>query len=100
MSSKRCFFLFLSGMNLARKGVNKVRELVERINKDGQVLGEGVLKVDSFVTHQVDPVLMEQMGQRFAEVFKRTKGITKVVTIRSFWYRPSLYLRLKSSVYP
>ena len=41
-----------------------MKELVERIKKDGRVLGEGVLKVDSFVTHQVDPVLMEQMGLR------------------------------------
>ncbi|OJG60091.1 xanthine phosphoribosyltransferase [Enterococcus mundtii] len=80
----------LSGMNLARKGVNKVRELVERINKDGQVLGEGVLKVDSFVTHQVDPVLMEQMGQRFAEVFKE-QGITKVVTIEASGIAPALF---------
>ncbi|TVS99247.1 xanthine phosphoribosyltransferase [Enterococcus durans] len=59
-----------------------MKELVERIQKDGHVLGEGVLKVDSFVTHQVDPVLMEQMGQRFAEVFKE-QGITKVVTIEA-----------------
>lgn len=59
-----------------------MKELVERIQKDGRILGEGVLKVDSFVTHQVDPVLMEQMGKRFAEVFKE-QGITKVVTIEA-----------------
>ena len=47
-----------------------MKELVDRIQKDGRILGEGVLKVDSFVTHQVNPVLMEQMGKRFAEVFK------------------------------
>ena len=38
-----------------------MKELVERIKNDGRVLGEGVLKVDSFITHQVDPELMEAM---------------------------------------
>ena len=42
-----------------------MKELVERIKNDGRVLGEGVLKVDSFITHQVDPELMEAMGNRF-----------------------------------
>ena len=67
-----------------------MKELVERIQKDGRILGEGVLKVDSFVTHQVDPVLMEQMGQRFAEVFKE-QGITKVVTIEASGIAPALF---------
>jgi len=59
-----------------------VKELVERIKNDGRVLGEGVLKVDSFITHQVDPELMEAMGNRFAEVFAEA-GITKVITIEA-----------------
>ncbi|MEY8444820.1 xanthine phosphoribosyltransferase [Enterococcus ratti] len=67
-----------------------MKELVERIQKDGRVLGEGVLKVDSFVTHQVDPVLMEKMGQCFAEVFK-DQGITKVVTIEASGIAPALF---------
>lgn len=68
-----------------------MKELVERIQKDGRILGEGVLKVDSFVTHQVDPVLMEQMGKRFAEVFKE-QGITKVVTIEASGIAPALFV--------
>lgn len=67
-----------------------MKELVERIQKDGRILGEGVLKVDSFVTHQVDPVLMEQMGKRFAEVFKE-QGITKVVTIEASGIASALF---------
>ena len=59
-----------------------MKELVERIKNDGRVLGEGVLKVDSFITHQVDPELMEAMGNRFAEVFAEA-GITKVITIEA-----------------
>ncbi|WP_122647010.1 xanthine phosphoribosyltransferase [Enterococcus mediterraneensis] len=67
-----------------------MRELIERIEKDGRVLGEGVLKVDSFVTHQVDPELMEKIGERFAEVFKDA-NITKVVTIEASGIAPALY---------
>ncbi|MBP1048346.1 xanthine phosphoribosyltransferase [Enterococcus sp. BWM-S5] len=67
-----------------------MKELVERIKKDGQVLGDGVLKVDSFVTHQVDAELMEKIGKRFAEVFA-DQGITKVVTIEASGIAPALY---------
>ncbi len=67
-----------------------MEELVSRIQKDGNVLGEGVLKVDSFVTHQVDPELMEKIGARFAEVFAES-GITKVVTIEASGIAPALY---------
>jgi xanthine phosphoribosyltransferase len=67
-----------------------MEELVKRIKEDGRVLGEGVLKVDSFVTHQVDPQLMQAIGQRFAEVFA-DQGITKVVTIEASGIAPALY---------
>ena len=40
--------------------------LEERILKDGIVLGDNVLKVDNFLNHQIDPVLMQQMGDEFA----------------------------------
>lgn len=56
------------------KGANKVKELVERIQKDGRILGEGVLKVDSFVTHQVDPVLMEQMENGLQKYLKNKES--------------------------
>lgn len=67
-----------------------MEELEKRIKEDGHVLGEGVLKVDSFVTHQVDPELMEAIGVRFAEVFKQA-GITKVVTIEASGIAPALF---------
>ena len=41
--------------------------LEERILKDGHVLGENILKVDSFLTHQVDLRLMHEIGEVFAE---------------------------------
>ena len=54
--------------------------LEERILKDGNVLGKDILKVDSFLTHQVDYSLMREIGRTFAQHFKHA-GITKVVTI-------------------
>jgi len=59
-----------------------VKELEEKILKEGHALSENILKVDSFINHQVDPVLMQQIGDAFAGHFGN-KGITKVVTIES-----------------
>ena len=44
-----------------------MRELKERILKDGRALSETVLKVDSFLNHQVDAKLMYNMGTYFKE---------------------------------
>lgn len=64
--------------------------LEERILKDGYVLGENILKVDSFLTHQVDLNLMKEIGKVFADKFA-TAGITKVVTIEASGIAPALY---------
>lgn len=56
-----------------------MRELQERILKEGKNLGNGILKVDSFINHQVDPLLMDVCGREFARRFKRV-GATKVLT--------------------
>lgn len=61
-----------------------------RILKDGYVLGENILKVDSFLTHQVDLHLMKEIGEVFAAKFKNA-GITKVVTIEASGIAPALY---------
>ena len=42
--------------------------LEERILKDGHVLGENILKVDSFLTHQVDIRLLGVFGEVFAVI--------------------------------
>ncbi|MCI1902782.1 xanthine phosphoribosyltransferase [Enterococcus hirae] len=67
-----------------------MQELMDRIKKDGHVIGNEVLKVDSFLTHQVDPVLMKKVGQRFAEVFKE-ENVTKVITIETSGITPAVY---------
>ena len=56
-----------------------MRELEERIQRDGQVLPGGILKVDSFVNHQVDAALMDRCGQELAARF-RAATATKVLT--------------------
>ncbi|HFZ9769214.1 TPA: xanthine phosphoribosyltransferase [Streptococcus agalactiae] len=64
--------------------------LEERILKDGDVLGENILKVDSFLTHQVDFKLMQEIGKVFADKYKEA-GITKVVTIEASGIAPAVY---------
>ncbi len=47
-----------------------MRLLKERIISQGKYLGNGILKVDSFINHQVDPVLMDACGREFASFLK------------------------------
>lgn len=56
--------------------------LEERILKDGIVKEGNVLKVDSFLNHQMDINLLDEMGKEFYERFKH-KPITKVLTIEA-----------------
>jgi len=66
-----------------------VKELEERILRDGKDLGGGILKVDSFVNHQVDPLLMDACGKEFARRFARL-GATKVLTAEISGIAPAL----------
>ena len=63
--------------------------LEERILADGKAVDENILKVDSFINHKVDPILMQQIGEEFAAHFK-DQGITKIVTIESSGIAPAL----------
>ena len=56
--------------------------LEERILKDGVVKSGNVLKVDSFLNHQMDIALMEQIGKEFKRRFAQ-KPVTKVLTIEA-----------------
>ncbi|AUI71736.1 xanthine phosphoribosyltransferase [Companilactobacillus alimentarius] len=74
-----------------------MKELEERIKKDGRVLGKDVLKVDSFLNHQIDPMLMERMGEKFYEHFKDA-GINKILTVESSGIAPAVMTGLKFQV--
>ncbi len=56
-----------------------MQALKDRILSEGKNLGNGILKVDGFVNHQVDAVLMDVCGQELARRF-RGVGATKVLT--------------------
>lgn len=56
--------------------------LEERIQRDGIVKAGNVLKVDSFLNHQMDIALMEQIGREFKRRFA-SKKVTKVLTIEA-----------------
>lgn len=73
-------------------------ELLRRkIEKEGIVLSDGVLKVDSFLNHQIDPELMKEIGLEFARRFKN-EGITKIVTIESSGIPPAVMAALELGV--
>ena len=71
--------------------------LKNRILTDGRALNEQVLLVDSFLNHQVDPELMEQVGEEFAARFADAK-VDRVVTIESSGIAPALMTALKLHV--
>ncbi len=71
--------------------------LQEKIIKEGQVLSEDILKVDNFLNHQIDPVLMREIGLEFAKRF-RQESISKVLTIESSGIAPALMTSLELGV--
>lgn len=66
-----------------------MQALKERILREGKNLGNGILKVDGFINHQVDPALMDGCGQEFARRF-RDVGATKVLTAEISGIAPAL----------
>lgn len=56
--------------------------LEERIHKDGTVKAGNVLKVDSFLNHQMDIELFNEMGKEWARLFADRK-ITKILTVEA-----------------
>lgn len=70
-----------------------MRELEEKILAEGRAVNEDILKVDSFINHQIEPELMRRMGEAFADHFA-DRGITKVVTIESSGIAPALMTAL------
>lgn len=63
--------------------------LHERIQKDAVYLGDGIVKVDSFLNHQIDPMLMDAIGDEIAMQF-REAGATKIVTAEVSGIPPAL----------
>lgn len=65
-------------------------ELLEKkILEDGVYLGNGILKVDGFINHQVDPMMMDACGAEFARLFKDC-GATRILTAEISGIAPAL----------
>lgn len=56
--------------------------LEERIRRDGKVFPGNILKVDSFLNHQIDVKLLEQIGEEFYRLFAADR-IDKILTIEA-----------------
>lgn len=68
--------------NLLTKGIITMNFFEERIMKDGVVKEGNILKVDSFLNHQMDVKLFKQMGEEFKRRFAG-KNINKIITIEA-----------------
>jgi xanthine phosphoribosyltransferase len=66
-----------------------MQELQDRIAAHGMNLGNGILKVDSFINHQVDPMLMDACGREFARLFASC-GATRILTAEISGIAPAL----------
>lgn len=66
-----------------------MQSLIDEIKREGKYLGNGILKVDSFINHQVNPKLMEECGKEFSRLFANT-GATKILTAEISGIAPAL----------
>lgn len=74
-----------------------MESLRRKILEEGNALSETVLKVDSFLNHQVDAQLMYEMGTYFKEYFKN-HNITKIFTIESSGIAPTAMTALQMNL--
>ncbi len=74
-----------------------MQALKDRILKEGKNLGNGILKVDGFINHQVDPILMDACGEELARRFRHI-GATKVLTAEISGIAPAVTTALHLGV--
>ena len=63
--------------------------LKKRILQDGKCYEGGILKVDGFINHQMDPVLMKSIGVEFVRRFAAT-NVNKIMTIEASGIAPAI----------
>ena len=80
--TKKCNFA-ISNIDLLMKA------LKDRIKKDGRCFPGGILKVDNFINHQMDPILMKSMAVEFVRRFANTQ-INKVLTVEASGIAPAI----------
>ena len=68
-----------------------MKPLIDRILQDGRCLDGGILKVDRFINHQMDPYLMKQVAVEFMYRFAETRP-TKILTVEASGIAPAVML--------
>ena len=81
-SGRQADIMLLYHFKAAEREANRMNCLEERILKDGVVKAGNVLKVDSFLNHQMDIELMNEIGKEFYRRFEG-KPINKILTIEA-----------------
>ena len=66
-----------------------MKALKERILKDGCCFPGGILKVDNFINHQMDPILMKSMAVEFVRRFANM-NINKILTVEASGIAPAI----------
>jgi len=66
-----------------------MKQLKERILSDGKCFPGGILKVDNFINHQMDPILMREMAKELVKRFSNHQ-INKVITIEASGIAPAI----------
>ena len=66
-----------------------MKALKERILRDGRCFEGGILKVDNFINHQMDPILMKSMAVEFVRRFAGS-NINKILTIEASGIAPAI----------
>ena len=69
-----------------------MQALIERIRREAVYLGRGIIKVDGFLNHQLDPDLSAEMGRAFAEHLSQheIENVTKILTAEVSGIMPAL----------
>jgi len=74
-----------------------MQALKERIQAEGKNLGDGILKIDSILNHQLDPALMVEMGKELARLFADVQ-VDRILTAEISGIAPALMAGLEMGV--
>ena len=74
-----------------------MKKMKDLILRDGTYLGNGILKVDSFINHQVDPDFMQACGEEFARRFHPVRP-TRILTAEISGIAPAIMTGLAMNV--
>lgn len=74
-----------------------MQELKDKIRSQGQYLGDGILKIDAILNHQMDPNMIKRMGEEIADMFRDEKP-TRILTAEVSGIAPALMTALALNV--